>query len=117
MCVLQAQSPCPGQKPLPPRTLCPAKGGAPGPELWGLEIPAKVSRGALTQGPATPSGAVPLSSPLPPFSSHLGAEKKEEKVRKRRLCPRLLREPQWANRAEGVQMFFFFFPLINPNLF
>lgn len=109
-------------KPLPraetpaPLGCCPAKGNAPGPELWGLEIPAKVSWGALSQGPATPGGARPLSSSLPPFSSHLGAEKKEEKVRKRQLSPRLLRSRSGRTEtAEGVQMGFFL--LINPNFF
>lgn len=53
--------------------------------------------------------------PLPPISFHLEAEKEEEKVRRRQLSPRFLREPQWANGssgrcADGVLL------LINPNL-
>lgn len=50
---------------------------------------------------AQPHLVGPGRGPLLPVSSHLGTEKKEEKVRKRQLSPRLLREPQWAKGNGG----------------
>lgn len=64
------------EAPCPLWALYPAKGGTLGPELWGLEIPAKCSLG----GSAIPGRAQPLSSPYPPTSFHLEAEKEEEKA-------------------------------------
>lgn len=52
---------------------CPARGGAPGPEFWGLRTLAKGSRGVLVQVPATPG----LPAVSTQFVPHLGGRERE----------------------------------------
>lgn len=78
--------------PCPLRTLCPAKGGALDPSSGAWRFQQRAPRELSPKGHAHLVGPS-LSAAPTPISSHFGAEKKEEKVRKRQLSSRLLRKP------------------------
>lgn len=96
---LAGSSPYTGQKPP-----APAKGGTPGPELWGLGDSRKGLLGSSHSRASHTWRSRASEQPPPPFSFHLGAEKKEEKVRKRQLSTS---RSGRTETAEGVQMWIF----------